>query len=368
MTRRLNWDPCVWHRDNEANTFLSEYFSCKDREVLLIAGAGFDPRTTALCRLLASVTSNLRAAFIQEQRPDPAHALVARAAENVKLLVGLVPNSVLLEIDIFGYDNAVVGGRNAVKAMDQQKLDGITDIVVDISAMSAGTSYPLIRYLFERTGHASSPRNLHLFVMPNAVLDESIVPIAGDTVGCIHGFRGGWSLDEKAGVAKLWLPQLAAGRQTPLQHIYDFVSPDDTCPILPFPSTRPRLSDELAEIYLTELESSWDVDPRNIIYAAEDDPLDLYRTILRIDDLRHPVFEGYGGSLLVLSPTGSKILAMGALMAALERDLPVVYLESIGYDYTGSELVEKAPMDVKFIHVWLEGDAYPSPRLQNIKR
>jgi hypothetical protein len=298
---------------------------------------------------------------------------VARAAANMKLLVDLVPNNTILPINIFDYDNAVVGGRNTVKAVSQQSFEGITDIVVDISAMSIGTSYPLVRYLLDRTGQVSNSCNLHLFVMPNAVLDESIVPIAGDTVGCVHGFRGGWSLDETAGIAKLWLPQLATGRQMTLQHIYEFVIPDDTCPILPFPSTRPRLSDELAEIFLKELESTWEVDPRDIIYAAEDDPLDLYRTVLRIDDLRRPVFEDFGGSLLVLSPTGSKILALGALMAALERDLPVVYSESIGYDYAPVTTVEGAPEketppDFKFFHVWLEGEAYMSPRRENIKR
>ena len=132
------------------------------------------------------------------------------------------------------------------------------------------------------------------------------------------------------------------------------MSPHDTCPILPFPSLRPRLGDELAEHYLTELESTWEVDPRNVIYAAEDDPLDLYRTVLRIDDLRRPVFEEFGGSLLVLSPMGSKVLALGALMAALERNLPVVYLEAIGYEFT----VAPAASEPELVHVWLEGDPY----------
>ena len=68
------------------------------------------------------------------------------------------------------------------------------------------------------------------------------------------------------------------------------------------------------------------MDTRNIVYADEGDPLDLYRTILRLDDLRKPVFREVGGSLLVLSPLGSRVTALGALMAALERDLPVAYL------------------------------------------
>lgn len=360
MLRKLKWAPCVWHREQETDLFINEYFACKDRSVLLIAGAGFDPRATAFCQRLSSVTSNVRAYLIQEERPDPVNALIERADNNIIEFKRLIPALKLEPIDIFDKDNAVIGGRNIVKAISQQSLEGISDVVVDISAMSIGICFPLIRYLIERIAKTSLSVNLHLFVMPNAKLDESIIPIAGDTVGCVHGFRGKWALDESANSAKLWLPQLAFGRKQTLQRIYDFVAPDDTCPILPFPSTRPRLGDELGEHYLTELESTWEVDPRNVIYAAEDDPLDLYRTVLRIDDLRRPVFEDFGGSQLVLSPTGSKILALGALMAALERELPVVYLEAIGYEYkaTTSAVNQQNSTDAKFSHIWLAGDAY----------
>ena len=111
---------------------------------------------------------------------------------------------------------------------------------------------------------------------------------------------------------------------------------------------------------MNELEIPWSIDERNIVYTNEGDPLDLYRTILTLDDLRKPVFAGTGGSMLVLSPLGSKVMALGALMAALERDLPVAYLESIGYDFKSS--IPTAIDQPKLIHLWLEGDVYPQPR------
>ena len=64
--------------------------------------------------------------------------------------------------------------------------------------------------------------------------------------------------------------------------------------------------------------------------------------------------------MLILSPLGSRVMALGALMAALERDLPVAYLESIGY-----ELEATVPVEINqpsLIHLWLEGDVYPQPR------
>jgi len=156
------------------------------------------------------------------------------------------------------------------------------------------------------------------------------------------------------------LPQLAAGRRGALGRLHDFVAPHDTCPIRPFPASNPRLGDALAEEYLTELESSWSVDTRNVVYADEADPLDLYRTILRLDDLRKRVFAETGGSLLVLSPLGSKIMALGSLLGALERDLPVAHLEPIGYELGSSVPTEIASPNL--VHIWLEGDVYPQPR------
>lgn len=111
---------------------------------------------------------------------------------------------------------------------------------------------------------------------------------------------------------------------------------------------------------MTELESTWSVDTRNIVFADESDPVDLYRTILRLDDLRQSVFTETGGSMLVLSPLGSKVMALGALMAALERDLPVAHLEPIGYDMEGTVPAEIT--EPNLVHIWLEGEAYPQER------
>ena len=132
-----------------------------------------------------------------------------------------------------------------------------------------------------------------------------------------------------------------------------------TTPVLSFHFRRPTLDWEIdwPRSILQELESVWSVDARDIVYADEADPLDLYRTILKLDDRRKPVFEGVDGSLLILSPLGSKIMAIGALMAALERDLPVAYLESIDYELADSvPAVSAAP---NLLHIWLEGDVYP---------
>ena len=64
--------------------------------------------------------------------------------------------------------------------------------------------------------------------------------------------------------------------------------------------------------------------------------------------------------MLILSPLGSKVMALGALMAALERDLPVARVESLGYDLEAS--VPERIDQPHLIHVWLEGEVYPQSR------
>lgn len=359
MTRR-RWDPCVAHRGAEVDGFLTDYFVQADRRVLLVAGAGFDPRSCAVAARLATAGMPVRAFFIQENRPNPTQDQVDRAGANTTALEAAIPKCDVVPVEIFGPDGAVIGGRNIITALSRQNFEGLTDIVVDVSALSVGTSFPIIRYFVELIGHGRAPNNLHVFVAHNPSLDANIRSIPSDAPGYVHGFKGRSTLFEAAGAAKLWLPQLAAGRGSALGRLYDFVRPHDTCPILPFPASDPRLGDALAAEYMTEFESTWSVDTRSILYADEGDPVDLYRTILRLDDLRQPVFTETGGSMLFLSPLGSKVMALGALMAALERNLPVAHLEPIGFEFAGM-LADEGEVP-NLVHTWLEGDVYPQPR------
>jgi hypothetical protein len=97
-----------------------------------------------------------------------------------------------------------------------------------------------------------------------------------------------------------------------------------------------------------------------VVYASEKNPLFLYRLIHRIHNSRSRVF-GDGKSMLVLSPVGSKALSIGALMAAYEVDLPVLYVESMGYGFAGDDsddLGLSVPILGEIVHVWLSGDPY----------
>lgn len=353
------WEQGVTHGE-DAPAFVREYFSRPERRVLIVGGAGFDPRSTAVSSSIAEVTSNRRGIFIREERANPASNLVQRAEENAARLKEIVPNCQIESIEVFDRDdNAVVGAKRLIRWIAPQlsAVESLTDIVLDLSALSIGISFPLVRYVYETLGRQPSGPNVHLFVAEDPNLDSGILPEHTDQPMYVPGFDGDAALDQQSQSTRLWIPQLVRNRHEALRRIHDFVNAEETCPILPFPARNLRSGDELLEHFMTEIVDAWEVDPRNYIYAAEREPLDLYRTLLRLDDARKRVYQAHGGSLLVLSPIGSRALALGALLAALERNFPVAYLESIGYALPASPS-GAAPQSWPIVHIWLTGDVY----------
>lgn len=354
----MRWDRCIYHRGQHTEEFLSAYLAEAHRRVLLVAGAGFDPRATVGTEALARhAAGRLRGCFIREERPGPAAMLVTRANEHEQKLSQLVPDCSITRVDIFAPDNAVVGGRAVVGMINDLPLDRLTDIFVDVSALSIGIAFPVVRHLLGVA--ARHGLNLHVVVADEPEIDDGIESTAGEVADTVHGFKGGWGLDEYSRAARLWMPQLARGKRAVLERIHQRVQPHAVCPILPFPGGNPRLADELIEHYGEEFENAWQVDARDIVYASEHGPVDLYRTILRTDDARKRVFAEVGGSQIILSPVGSKALALGALMAALERDFTIMYVEAVSFlpDLVRVDAI-RAERPGELLHVWLHGEAY----------
>ncbi len=202
----------------------------------------------------------------------------------------------------------------------------------------------------------------------NPEIDASISPLAGDTVDYIHGFKGTLGLEEMRGTACLWVPQLASGRQNILdgvhQHLKDRTNGLDVCPLLPFPAQDPRLCDNLITEYRAEFESKWEIGISSVIYASENNPLDVYRAILRMRDERARVFEALGGSQIVLSPAGGKCSAIGMLLAAIDGDFPVVYVEALSHNADYDTIREMAATHPQLTHVWLQGEGVCPPQVE----
>lgn len=355
MTR---WARCIHQRGDDVERFIAEFFAESHRRVLLIGGAGFDPRSSALATKLANkLGDRVVGLFLREERPNPDSELVAHGDKNAAALESLLPGSKIERLEIFASDGAAVGGRRVAPLVDSMQLQSFSDIVVDFSALSKGVSFPIVKHLLDHVSKGKLTANIHVMVVDQVNTDIEIRDVGSDRAALVTGFEARWWLSETQQKAKLWLPQLLQDQHALLARIYQFVTPDDVCPILPFPATNPRRPDQLIEEYSDEMQSIWEVDPRDVVYADEKNPLDVYRSLVRIHAARTRVFEGTGGSTVVLSPLGSKALAIGSLMAALELDCPVVYVEALEYHVDFTKVGQKSE-DADFIHVWLSGEAY----------
>lgn len=361
MSEGPRWERCVSHRSAAAEQFVSDYFKADDRRVGLIAGAGFDPRSSRTAQALSAAAGNrVRALFLREERPTPDENLVTSAVENVRRLTAMIADNVVESFDVFDRrDAAPVGGRRVIGVLGSKlRTEGLTDIVIDCSALSVGVCFSITKYCLELADRDGL--NLHLTVLDHPETDGAIESTHCGRPSPPHGFHGDWQLATSAKSARLWLPQLGPGKRAVLEELHKAVNPHEVCPIIPFPATWPRTPDKLIEGYGDLFEGPWKVDDRDLIYAHEKSPLDLYRAILRIDDARQRVFRGTGGSRIILSPVGSKAVALGMLMAALERDrnFAVHLVESLAYR-AGPDVLEvrrSPPGDL--VHIWLAGEAY----------
>jgi hypothetical protein len=353
--RSLRWDRCILNRGSFAESFFQEHLKDSRRKVLLISGAGFDPRTLETPRLIVGASSvDVEAVLIRERRPNPDAGLLALAEANTNALTEMIASCKIENLEIFAKDLAVIGGREAARITARIDFSRYSDVIVDTSALSRGIVFPMVRVLLE---NAPKSCNVHLTVVQEPSTDQIILSVGCERSTAVHGFKGRVGLESSANAAVLWLPQLVAGEVSVLREIYNSIlpTPSDVCPILPFPSSNPREVDDLLLEYRVEL-GAWEVDPRDLVYAHENDPLDLYRTIVRLADARERVFREIGGSEIVLSPVGSKILSLGALMAAIDRDFPVLYVEALDFKVNLEQLARRQSGEL--VHIWLHGEAY----------
>lgn len=345
------WTHCVRHEGSQVEAFVRDYFRVEDRRLLLVGAAGFDPRSMIFPTLITDAAGDRTSAvMLREERPSPASELAMAGDEHTARLQQLFPTVDVVRFPIFADDLAVIGGRRAVLALAEKDLSGITDIVFDVSALSVGVYYPAFAFLLLKARELGI--NLHLLLASSPRHDGGAARTFSDKVGSPHGFdhKVDISVERRANEGRLWLPQLALGARAELERIYTAVSPDDVCPILPFPATDPREADVLAAHYLNEFESTWQVDARGVLLASDANPLDAYRSLVRLHAARKDVF-GSNRSTMILTPLGSKAAAVGMLLASVELELPVVSAEVLSYAWNRPA----GPVAPRLVHLWING-------------
>lgn len=355
---RPHWDNAIAHFDDHVGTFVAEYFGQDQRKCLLIAAAGFNPRSRRIATLLVdTLGSRLNAIFIREERGKPDAALVDAADANEVALRELVACEIL-KIDIFGDDDAPIAGSRIARALSTYTIPpDVTDVVLDMTALSIGIGFPAARLLLEQCETRDNCA-FHLMIASSPEIEDKIMSEPDSRPMAIRGFAGEDVSASNLEVAKVWLPQLAKGKSTALSEIGKTSNEwYKICPLVPFPAGEPRRADALIDEYQSHLINSWEVDPRDIIYASERNPLDCYRTLSTFAKQYRQAVADIRAPAIIVTPIGSKVVAAGALMAALEHDLTVQYIETVRYDFDPAEPANDNEPEY-LVHLLLSGPAY----------
>jgi len=369
------WTDYFLRSSNAFASFWEPFLQLRERHLLFVVGLGFDPR---MCSAIKEIMGHggigkrdcLLIAF--DEGPDSPsqlhHDRVQLNQDELQQLMADKGEVTKYQLRMWSADGHRIGSRNAASIFHQMdSISQYTDIIVDVSALPQSIYFPLIGKLLllldSKKGSTSLP-NLHVVVAESPDLDRIIHPVGiDDDATYLHGFSGGIDLEATAEIPRLWIPILGEDRDGELIRIYDLVQPDEICPVLPFPSGNPRRGDDLILEYRELLFDGFLVEPTNIIFASEKNPFEVYRELARTVDQWSSALKPLGSCKVVISALSSKILSLGALLAAYElkrmgQSVGIGHVESRGYTISDTDPNTLKNVPQELFEIWLTGECY----------
>ncbi len=335
---------------DEVLQFLDASFR-RETRVLVIGTVGFAEESLYFpARLAGRPNTDFR--YFRELRPDvPAEILRKGQVHEEQLNRVIGTRLVITPLPVCAPDGAPIAGRGACKLAAQWLNEApYSDVVIDGTGMSRGTCFPVTKLLIEE-GRRRGVRVHLLLAGSDEGFTSGITSISSDRGDWVHGFQEQTDTDEFAGALKLWVVQLHEDSRSILERIFSSLqSPEEVCPIVPFPSRDPRRGDRLLMETRQLWQGDWGETPMSLIYADDRDPTDVFRTITELHAARVAALSGARTqSVTILSPLGNRLTSVGMLLAALEYKLPMYYLETVGYRVRE---VETAPRRETPDHRW----------------
>ncbi len=334
-----------------------------DAPILVVVGSGFDPRAAVVLERLTRATARRIDGLMLELPEDAtdldvrprAHANRDRIAELIAQTGGGLTIQGLRE-----YNDPKSLGRLISRSFQSAgHLERYDEIVIDISALPRSIFFPLVRGVLERAhlpaGHdARWAGHLHVAVCENPEADEGILEEGTSPMAPIGGFSGARGQETPA--TTIWVPVLGEGAYARVHRLHEELEYDEVCPVLPLPSRDPRRGDKLVLEYRRLLFEEIEIEPRNIIYAAERNPFDLYRTLDRLYERYRQSLSPLGAVSMVLSSHSSKLLSVGVLLTAYQHNLEVQHVGPGSYGLTGDAEALRAHDEI--FDLWLTGEPY----------
>jgi len=370
----LRWWPHNFLQSGDGfDQFWQSYLHAGDRNILFILGKGFDSRMNCGIEKILGFKERLKLTCmminIQEGEFSPSRAYLHEVEDNYCKLKKLLEDRCdLIEEDLAMLkDTRRVGGRKAaVLFTDENLLLPYTDVVVDISAMPRNIYFPLIKQidnLIQNMVHKGLGKNLHVIVAEEFIRDIRIRQELDENASYMFSFSGGMELEGNADTPIIWFPILGEGKQEQLDIVYKLLEISvknkeiEICPVIPFPARNPRRGDDLIVQY-HEFFERHEVESRNIIFADEQNPFDVYRQICNAAMHYEEALKPLEGCRNIISAMSSKLLSIGALIAAKERDMAVAFVGAQGYSLDEESNNQLLDVEWELFEVWVSGEPY----------
>lgn len=372
----LRWRDYFLREGEHFDSFWQPFLNERKRDVLFVLGHGFDARMCdGVEKMLSLGGEGARdvALLAFDEGPDShSNSYADQRKANGERLEKLVQGCGKIghrTITMFSDEGRRIGARKIVEEFrSSAEFCSYTDVVVDISSLPRSLYMPLLAKLlalFDAERKDGEHRNLHVIVSHSPATDGSIIEEGlDDSASYLFGFAAAAvESDSTSSQPKIWIPVLGKRQKLQLEKIHSLVSPDEICPLLPSPAQDPRESDSLVIEYRDMLFDQLRVEPRNIIYAAESNPFEVYRQLMRSILHYQQALSPLGGCKVALSAMSSKLASIGVLLAAYELSrrnpkviVGVAHVESQGYR-VDQETVGPMPAPTLFT-MWLSGECY----------
>lgn len=364
MNDGLRWDPGYLARGPAFSELWKALSAQAKHGIMFVCGAGFDPRAPVALNGIVSAGATVDKCVIIDYSSGAGLASVSdreRADENIAAIYDLAKGRVEpLKIAMRSSDGRNTGSVAISSAFnDPERYLHFSDVVVDITALPTELYFPLVATLTDvwstHYDDGEGP-NLHTVVCDNPGVDMMISGEGGDKAESMYGFPGNLHRASIDSAIPIWVPILGEGQRTKIEKIAEYVGARFVVPVLPFPARSPRRGDDLFVEYRDFVRNSWRMDLRDIVYADEQDPFDLYRKICHLADECEATLKSIGTPQIVVSPHSSKLHSIGALLSALDRDLAIAHVQPTGHVVSGEFL--PAHYQGELFEIWLAGAAY----------
>ena len=321
-----------------------EHFLKMDR-ILMIVGKGFDPRACTAIKIFKENSINVQCAWLIDYTSniqfEDEKINISRSKNNSDLFKEVCEDiqNQILKIPAYKNDEGkrtLIISESVRILGNEISIDEYNNIIIDISAMPRTVSFSIINRI---ESIKNNNQKLYIVVTENSDYDDNIRPvIVEDSAEYLQGFNTFSLTMESDEDDTIWLPILGVNAVNAFKIIDNYLKPIEICPVVPFPSSDIKRSENILREYGQTLFREKNIEKRNIIYVPEKYPLIVYRKLYDTIRYYEKALNDDKNRMIryAFSSQSSKLIDIGMLLAVIKLrtegiKVGVVTVENRGY-------------------------------------